>query len=188
MNRPPGRTLSAAFLLLAGFLAAGAAKGADLPAPAEVPMFIVSGRPAVDVSVPNYPPFKMVVDTGNETSILDITTAVDMGLDLKALAPAEGKPGAARYSAVMKDVHVGEAALGDLPVVVMDLRQSTRDGTLPPGVGSLGVAVFSGRVLSLDFKGRRVGISATPDQDSQVPRSHGASAGAFFGRATLAWW
>jgi hypothetical protein len=188
MNRPPYRVFSAALLLFVGLFAAGAAESGGVPPLVEVPMLLCSGRPGVEVSVPNYPPFRMVVDTASETSCLDVVTAVDMGLDLKPLAPEEGKAGAARYAAIMKDVHLGDAALGDVSVVVMDLRPPRKDGTFPAAEGSLGVAVFSGRVLNLDFKARRVGISVVPKQDVQIPRSPGAPASPPFGKATLAWW
>jgi hypothetical protein len=80
-------------LLCAALFAAHANPAvAQEPSLATTPMLECSGLPCVDVSISGAAHLKMLIDTGNQTSMLDKATAEKLGLPLKPVLGPDGKP------------------------------------------------------------------------------------------------
>lgn len=154
----------------------------DPPTLAEVPMLSACGLPCIELTVGNYPNLKMLLDSKRHTSVLDVTTAVDLGLDLKPMVGADGKACAGCYSAVIGDVRIGEISIGDLQVKVVDLRTSVKQGKFPDADGALAFSVWSDRIISLDYTRHVFGISKLLRKDPQPPVDHGILSRPTFGR------
>ena len=75
------------------------------------PMLECSGLPCVDVSVSGATHLKMLLDTGNETSMLDQATAAKLGLPLKPALGPDGKPYPGYSIATAKNIQLGSIPL-----------------------------------------------------------------------------
>jgi hypothetical protein len=164
---------------LAGF---SLSAGAEIPALASSPMLDCSGLPCVDVTAGSNTHFKMLIDTGNEASMLDKAKAEALGLELKPLNGPDGKPYPGYSTATLKNVRLGGAALGDLKLLVVDLEPSIQKGEYPAADGSLSYTAFNGRILQMDYKDRHIGVSELLKSDGPCPGFCGAITHPTFGK------
>jgi hypothetical protein len=155
---------------------------AQIPALASSPMLDCSGLPCVDMTIDGTTHVKMLVDTGNEASMLDKAKAEALGLELKPLMGPDGKPYPGYSSATLKNVRVGGAALGDLKLLVVDLQPSIRKGEYPPSDGSLSYTAFDGRILQMDYKDKHIGVSDLVKSDGPCPGFCGTITTPTFGK------
>jgi hypothetical protein len=166
-------------LAVAGFTSSSRAQIAAL---ASSPMLDCSGLPCVDVSMDGNTHFKMLVDTGNEASMLDEAKAKALGLELKPLKGPDGKPYPGYSVATVKNVRVGGAALGDLELLVVNLQPSIQKGEYPAADGSLSYTAFHGRILQMDYKDRHIGVSELVKNDGPCPGFCGTITNPTFGK------
>jgi hypothetical protein len=143
-------------LAVAGF---SLSSGAQDSALTRSPMLDCSGLPCVDVTVGGDTHLKMLVDTGNEASMLDKAKAEAMGLELEPVNGPDGKPYPGYSLATVKNVRLGGASLGDVKLLVVDLKASIKKGEYPPADGSLSYTAFQGRILQMDYKDKHIGVS-----------------------------
>jgi hypothetical protein len=94
----------------------------------------------------------------------------------------DGKPYPGYWFATLKDVKAGDASLGELKVLVADLKPSLAKGDFPPADGALAYTAFQDRVLKLDYKNERVGISQPLKAEVPCPDSCGELTTPTFGR------
>jgi hypothetical protein len=163
------------------------ALGIGTPAHAEPelrggPLMECSGLPCVEVSVDSGKSVKMMVDTGNLRSLLDVGAAKRLGLKLEPFVGRDGKVHAEFSSATLKDVKLGTAALGDITVMVVNLAPSVLKGALPEADGLLSYAAFAQRLLRLDFRQHRVDVSDVLTQTLPCPAECGALTTPTFGK------
>jgi hypothetical protein len=166
-------------LVVAGF---SLSSGAQTPALASSPMLECSGLPCVDVTVGDQTHLKMLVDTGNEASMLDKAKAEALGLELKPVNGPDGKPYPGYSLATLKNVRVGGTALGELKLVVVDLQPSIKKGEYPVADGALSYTAFNGRILQMDYKSRQVGLSELVKSDAPCPGFCGTITTPTFGK------
>jgi len=145
-------------------------------------MLDCSGLPCVDVTVAGAKRLRMLIDTGNLNSILDSAVAKQMGLDVQPFVGRDGKPIPEYSIATLSDVRVGDLPLGDLKVLVLNLQSDMQKGIMPKADGLLTYPVFKDRVLTMDYKARRVEISEKLSADRPCPHYCGALANPTFGK------
>jgi Aspartyl protease len=155
---------------------------AQMPSLSESSMLDCSGMPCADVTVANGTHLKMLVDTGNPNSVLDLAKATELGMQLKPLMGPDGKP-YARYSVgTIKDVRLGDVSLGDVEFLVANLQPAIQKGVRPSADGSLAYTAFEGRILKMDYKGQRVSVSEVLKTDIPCPGVCGTLTTPTFGK------
>jgi hypothetical protein len=170
-------------LLLCAAVAVGGGVPLNAQAAAEgTPLLDCSGLPCVDVTVAGGKHLKMLLDTGNANSVLDRTIAGGMGISLKPVNGPDGKPYPGYASGTMSDVRVGDAALGNLKMLVVGLKPDIDKGEMPAADGTLAYTAFKGRVLTIDYRNHRVNVSAVLKADAPCPQSCGTITHPTFGK------
>ena len=132
------------------------------------PMLDCSGLPCVDVVTSGGKHLRMLIDTGNVNSTLDVAVATAMGLELTPVNGGDGKPAGYQRS-VLTDVKLGDASLGDVKVLVLDLASFVKKDQMPPADGSLSYTAFKNRLLQLDYKKQTVLLSQPLTQNVPCP-------------------
>jgi hypothetical protein len=147
------------------------------PASTGMPLLDCSGLPCIDVTVAGGKHLRLLVDTGNVNSMLDRATAEQLGLSLQ---PVKEYP---RYAtAILPGVRAGDAALGDLEVLVVNLKPSIENGTMPVAEGTLAYTAFKDRIVTIDYRGRRLQVSALQQTDAPCPSFCGVMTYPTFGK------
>jgi Aspartyl protease len=155
---------------------------AQMPSLSGSPMLDCSGLPCAEVTVAGGAHLRMLVDTGNPNSVLDLAKATELGIKLKPLLGPDGKP-YARYSVgTIKDVRLGDVTLGDIELLVANLQPGIQKGSRPSGDGSLSYTAFKDRILKMDYKARRVGVSEALKADIPCPEVCGTLTTPTFGK------
>jgi predicted aspartyl protease len=172
-------------LLLLGVALIGA--HADLataqePILATTPMLECSGLPCVDVNISGTAHLKMLIDTGNQTSMLDKATAEKLGLPLKPALGPDGKPYPGYSIATVKNVQLGSIPLGDIKFLVADFQPDIKSGTFPVADGTLTYTAFRDRILQLNYKERVIGVSEVLTTDTRCPNFYGTVTHPTFGK------
>ena len=126
---------------------------------APAPMIDCSGMPCAMVKVADHPPLKLLIDTGNNHSIVDVATAKVMGLSLEPVTGANGQPVPGYFKTMLKDVRLGDSMLGDFRVLVVDIHGDMVKGKMPMADGSLSYVDMKDRVLTLDYRCKTIEIS-----------------------------
>jgi hypothetical protein len=148
-------------VFLCCYLVPGVSAQAEKPVLKGGAMLSCSGLPCVDISLKNGRHLHMLVDLGDADSIVDSAVAKDIGLSVKpALATdRNGKLVSSYGSALLEGVRLGDASLGDVPVLVTDLASRIKKGQIPPADGVLAYSAFHDRLLQMDFKRQTVRVS-----------------------------
>ena len=123
------------------------------------PMLDCSGLPCVEVTLAGGKHLHLLIDTGNVASVLNKTVAADLGLETAPVVGSDGKPVAAYSRAVLPGVEIGDAALGDVKVLVMDLSDDIKRDRMPVSDGTLAYTAFKDRILQLDYRQKTVKVS-----------------------------
>jgi hypothetical protein len=164
------------------------AAGGLLSARAQMPemrggaMLDCSGLPCVDVTLASGKHLKMLIDTGDVSSVLDTQVAKSLGLEVLPVKDADGKEIAGYGRAVLSGLKVGDAGLGDVKVLVMDLAAYMSKDQMPKSDGSLAYTAFKGRMLEMDYVGRKVRFSDLLTSDVQCPGQCGELTTPTFGK------
>ena len=140
------------------FCAAGIANG-QLPAMKSVPLLDCNGLPCVAATAAGGQQLKLLIDTGNNASVLDAGFAKANHMELAQVTGPDGKVVAAYQRADLKEVRLGAIELGDLPMLVMDLAGWMRENKMPVADGTLSYPAFKDRVLDIDYRERVVRVS-----------------------------
>src|ERR1700733_11066059 len=136
-----------------------------------VPLLECSGLPCVDVTVAGGKHLKMLIDTGNVNSVLDRTMAEGIGIILQPVKGPDGKPYPGYASGTIPNIRVGDVALGDIKMLVVNLKSSIDKGVMPAADGALAYTAFKDRVLTIDYKNHRVNVSAVLKAAAPCPQS-----------------
>jgi len=155
-------------LLAIGCVISGAPR-AEASAPSRaVPLGDFHGRPVVDVMLAGQGPFRFILDTGADVSVID--HALAQRLELETIADEEiGSPLGGTVPAQrmrLSDVDVSGVKLGTIDALAIDLAAVIGGGDAPVGV--LASATFEGRSLIFDFTQQRLGVS-----DELLPSADG---------------
>ena len=155
---------------------------AQEPILATTPMLEYSGLPCVDVSISGAAHLKMLIDTGNQTSMLDKATAEKLGLPLKPALGPDGKPYPGYSIATAKKIQLGNIPLGDIKFLVADFQPDIKSGTFPVADGTLTYTAFHDRMLQLNYKERVIGVSEVLTSDAHCPKFCGTVTHPTFGK------
>ena len=168
-------------LCMAVAVAGGAPLSAQTAATG-VPLLECSGLPCVDVTVAGGKHLKMLIDTGNVNSVLDRTMAEGMGITLQPVKGPDGKPYPGYASGTIPNIRVGDVALGDIKMLVVNLKSSIDKGVMPAADGALAYTAFKDRVLTIDYKNHRVNVSGVLKAAAPCPQSCGTITNPTFGK------
>jgi hypothetical protein len=125
-------------------------------------MLKCSDLPCIEVRLPGGEVLKMLIDTGNVNSVLEASKATQMGLIVSPVMGADGKPVAGYSVATLNNVYAGDAALGDVKVLVMDINADIDKGTFPKADGTLAYTALKDQLLVLDYVQRTFAIAPAP--------------------------
>ena len=168
-------------LCMAVAVAGGAPLSAQTAATG-VPLLECSGLPCVDVTVAGGKHLKMLIDTGNVNSVLDRTMAEGIGIILQPVKGPDGKPYPGYASGTIPNIRVGDVALGDIKMLVVNLKSSIDKGVMPAADGALAYTAFKDRVLTIDYKNHRVNVSGVLKAAAPCPQSCGTITNPTFGK------
>lgn len=122
-------------------------------------MLDCSGLPCVEVTLATGKHLHLLVDTGNVNSVLDTAVAKDLGLAVTPVNGRDGKPLPGYGRSLLPGVQLGDASLGDLKILVMDLAADVKRDRMPAADGTLAYTAFKDRILQLDYLRRTVRVS-----------------------------
>ena len=146
------------------------------------PMLDCSGLPCVDVSTASGKHLHLLIDTGNVASVLDKAVAKDLGLETSPVIGSDGKPVAAYTRALLPGVKIGDASLGDLRILVMDLSDDIKRDRMPASDGTLAYTAFKDRILELDYRQKTVKLSEALHDTASCPAFCGTLRTPTFGK------
>ena len=146
-------------------------------------MLDCSGLPCVDVTLASGKHLRLLVDTGNVNSILDTQVAKNLGLKVAPAIGADGKPIDGYGISTLVGVNVGDASLGDIKIVVMDVASEVKADHMPAADGALAYTAFKDRLLELDYVRRTVRFSDRLTAELPCPGFCGTLTTPTFGKA-----
>jgi predicted aspartyl protease len=124
----------------------------------EIPFDFYRNEIILQVKVNGKGPFNMLLDTGTDPSVIDLTTARELGLKLQPLdrrATGGGTEANLIYRTSLPVVEVGPLKAKNLETVAIDLsKMSARLGKTLHGV--LGHSLLNGRIVQIDYANRIV--------------------------------
>lgn len=135
----------------------------------EIPLLDCSGLPCVDLSTASGQTVRLLIDTGEVNSYLDIKAAQALGVDLQPLKGGGDSTVAEVQQTVVPGAKLGELVLGDFPFMVLD---TTPQAVTPgeklerlPGDGALAYSAFQNRLVEIDYAHHMLRIS-TPESSA----------------------
>jgi hypothetical protein len=132
-------------------------------------MLDCSGLPCVDIVTDQGKHLHMLVDTGNASSLVDAAVAKEIGLATTPVTGQDGKLIDGYSRSALNGVMLGDASLGTVKVLVVDLAQYIKRDRVPKCDGLLSYTAFKNRLLELDYKKKTVRVSAALTTDLKCP-------------------
>ncbi len=130
----------------------------------EIPLLDCSGLPCVDLSTASGKTVRLLIDTGEVNSYLDIKVAQALGLSFGPLTGGGDSGMAEVQQTIVPGAKLGELPLGDFPFMVLDTTpQAIRPGQKVqrlPGDGALAYSAFQNRTLEIDYPHHLLRISS----------------------------
>jgi len=133
-----------------------------------VPLSFMGNRPIVEVTINGAGPYRMILDTGAQGSVLDSGLADELGLPVLGEAqlgsPAGGEPVASKIVG-FDGISLGDAVITGGTMVAVGLKGFFERADGPRGV--LSAALFEEYLTTLDYPGRRLVIrsGSLPEPD-----------------------
>ena len=121
---------------------------------ADVPMYECDGVPCIDATAGSAPMGRAIIDTGNIVSVVDTADGPAVGF-----GPDNMQNGRI-VRAAHTDIGIGKLRIENVAVLALPLNEMIRQKQVPTARTTLAYSAFRGHVLQLDFKARRVRISA----------------------------
>ena len=149
-----------ALTLACGIATAGPAK-VDRNSGTQVDMLDCAGLPCITVQLAAGEPVKLLLDSGDANSLLDLGEAKALGLPLEPYKGHDGKMVPGYFTTTAAEAKLGSLSLPLVKFLVLDFQKSIANGTTPPSNGFLSYVVLKDRVVTLDYRRHRVTISAT---------------------------
>lgn len=118
---------------------------------ADVPMEDCDGTPCVEARISVGPVGRVVIDTGNVSSVIDSSNVPP-----RPLLGLFEKSAHQKYTA---DVEIGGATLREVPFTPFVLNEYIAKGEMPRARATLAYTAFKDRIVQLDFVEGRVRIS-----------------------------
>jgi hypothetical protein len=153
--------LSLTALILACGIATATEGKADSNTGTQVDMLDCAGLPCITLQLAAGKPVKLLLDSGDATSVLDLGEAKALGLPLEPYKGHDGKVVPGYFTTTVGEAKLESLSLPPVKFLVIDLRKSIADGTAPPSNGFLSYLALKDRVVTLDYRRHRVTISET---------------------------
>src|SRR5581483_10795102 len=138
----------------------------------EVPLLDCSGLPCLEMSTASGKTLRLLIDTAEANSYLDIKAAQPLGANLQAL---NGDTVSQVQQTVVPGAKIGDLAMGDFPFMVLDTTpQPNQPGDkLPPfpADGALTYRAFRNRLLRIDYGHHVVRLSEPLDSAQTCPQT-----------------
>jgi hypothetical protein len=160
----------------------------SLPLSAKAPampggkMLRCSGLPCIELHIAGGKILTMLIDTGNVNSVLETSKATQLGLNLSPVTGADGKPVPGYSAATLTSVYAGDAPLGDIKVLVMDINADIDKGTFPKADGTLAYTALKDKLLGLDYVRRTIAVSPAPKEGLSCANRCGVISNPTFGK------
>ncbi|MGA8027609.1 MAG: retropepsin-like aspartic protease [Bryobacteraceae bacterium] len=156
-------------------LALSVAAQTPVPKLVQIPLLDCAGLPCVDLSTGSGKTLRLLIDTGEANSYLDIKAAQALGVELQPLKDSNGDAISQVQQTIVTGAKLGDLAMGDFPFMVLDTTpQSDKPGQKMerlPGDGALTYNAFKNRLLQIDYANHVIRISE-PQTDAQpCPRA-----------------
>jgi len=142
----------------AGFAVVSVAVGAGAQAPApaaklqRAELKWCQGYPCLEAQFGTGTKLRLLLDSGDQASIVDTEAARRLGLATTPALGADGKPVPGYARAVLADLRMGTVRLGDVPVLVSDLAGYMAKNQMPKADGTLAYPAFAERLLEVDYE------------------------------------
>src|SRR5262249_39558734 len=145
-----------------------------------VPMHWFTKRPVVEVKINDKGPYRFILDTGAQGSVLDQGLADELKLPVvgEARVGSPGGKGIPAKQVRLDRVEVGDAVLSGVPAVAFDRSFLDRGKDTPRGV--LSASTFPGFLVTLDYPQSRFVI-----RRGQLPAADGARVFAYDAKRPL---
>ncbi|MFY9985709.1 MAG: aspartyl protease family protein [Chthoniobacterales bacterium] len=134
-----------------GSTAAGAATQVDL--------IDCSGLPGVTVQIGTSKPVKLLLDTGNAVSILNLNDAKSLGLSVEPYKTRDGKVIPDYFTTTVENAALGALGLTHLTFLVVDLQKAIDQGTFPAAAGTICYTALKDRVVTIDYLHHKLQLS-----------------------------
>jgi hypothetical protein len=149
---------------------------AQQPHTVEVPLLDCSGLPCLDMSTASGKTLRLVMDTAEPNSYLDMKVAQSLGANLQTLKTDDNADVSQVQQTIVPGAKIGDLPMGDFPFMVLD---TTPDAAQPkqkniapfPADGALGFRAFENRILKIDYAHRAVRLSEPLDFEQQCPKT-----------------
>jgi Aspartyl protease len=145
-------------------------------------MLQCSGLPCIELHFAGGKVLTMLIDTGNVNSVLEASKATQLGLSLSPVMGADGKAVPGYSVATLNSVHAGDAALGDIKVLVMDIKSDINKGTFPKADGTLAYTALKDKLLVLDYAQRSFTIAPASKEGLSCDKPCGVISNPTFGK------
>jgi len=141
----------------------------------EIPLLDCSGLPCVEMTSGSGKTLRLLIDTGDANSYLDVKAAQTLGLTLQAL-PGSGDSTASQVQqTVVPGAKLGDLPMGDFPFMVLDTtpepNQTAQKVPPLPADGALTYNAFQNRLLEIDFPRKLVRISEPEEAPASCPHA-----------------
>lgn len=138
----------------------------------EIPLVDCSGLPCIEMTTAAGKTLRLLIDTSDLNSYLDLSVAKSLGLALQGLQGAGNDSTVSEVQqTIVPGAKLGDLPMGDFPFMVLDTTpQPDKLGQTPqrlPGDGALTFSAFQNRLLQLDYTHKIVRISEP--QDAVLP-------------------
>jgi len=141
----------------------------------EIPLLDCSGLPCVDLATGSGKTLRLLIDTAEANSYLDIKVAQSLGLELQPLKGSDGNVINEVQQTIVPGAHFGDLPMGDFPFMVLDTTpQPDKPGERTerlPGDGVLTYNAFKNRLIQIDYANHMVRISEPQDDAQPCPHN-----------------
>lgn len=150
-------------------LAAGRVSPAEVERPVEIPFELVQNQIVVSAKLNEKGPFLMTIDTGTDSSSIDIGAALKIGMTVNPAGEGSEIEEGTVYDTRFTVVELGGVSARDVDALAGGMVAKVAKRLGRPVVGMLGQGFFAGRIAQFDFP-RRV-LRFLPDPPPDLPAS-----------------
>lgn len=142
----------------------------------EVPLLDCGGLPCVEMSTPAGKTLKLVIDTAEPNSFLDLKPAQALSASLKPMKSENDADISQVQQTTVAGAQLGDLPMGDFPFMVLDNApdaNAPKGKTIPPfpADGALGFRGLNNRIVKLDYAHHIVRISEPLDAAQPCPQA-----------------
>lgn len=135
---------------------------------ADVPLLQCDGLPCIEARI-NGAPARLLIDTGDQASILDTAGAKKFGV--QPYKPDQPGWPENIFRATIPALAIGALKLSVVRVLTMGMAGMIAQNQMPHADGTLAYTAFKDRVLQLDFHAHRLRVSDTISSPLPCPRA-----------------